>query len=229
MGETAERRKLSGLRARGDYWWKALRHGWPHLWRAAGVLTLLVGGSALAVIVLVIGEPMLGLLIFLAVLLITLAEGTYRLSRESQDTPRGMSVEELQDFAETVRTGAFDTDPYGTTPAQSDERAMRVAVASIRQELKTIRLRLVKAKTEAHLGYDFFLPSEKWNEHSDRIARVGASDLREQGDTLYTRLDELNRDAQRRNNNGSSVTEADDLGGLIKLLDRFDETLRGQA
>ncbi len=140
-----------------------------------------------------------------------------------------MSVAELQNFAETVRTGAFDRDPYGTTPAQGDERAMRVAVADIRQELQTIRLRLVKAKAEAHLGHDFFLPSEKWNEHSDRIARVGESDLREQGDTLYTRINELNHDAQRRDSNGSSVTEADDLGGLIELLDRFDESLRGQA
>jgi hypothetical protein len=104
-----------------------------------------------------------------------------------------------------------------------------VAIADIRQELKTIRIRLAKAKTDSHFAYDFFLPSEKWTQHSDRIARVGATNLREQGDTLYTRLDELNREVQRRENNGSHVIEGDDLGGLIELLDSFDQSLRGHG
>jgi hypothetical protein len=111
MEQSSDHRRLRWIRLRADYWWRALRRGWPHVWRVAGVLALLVGGSVLALVVLVAGEPMLGALIFLLVVLLTLAEGTYRLSQEAPRTDEGISVKQLQDFAEAVRAGAFDRDP----------------------------------------------------------------------------------------------------------------------
>src|SRR5688500_12835518 len=62
------------IRSRGRYWWSAIRAGWPRLWAVLTVLTLVLGGSALALVIFAFDQPLLAISIFLTALLFTLGE-----------------------------------------------------------------------------------------------------------------------------------------------------------
>lgn len=70
---------------RWRYWWLAVRAGLPQLWRLLGVVLLVAGGSLLAFLAFALGEPISAALILVLALLVTLAEGTYRLSVTALD------------------------------------------------------------------------------------------------------------------------------------------------
>jgi hypothetical protein len=154
-----------GVQRRAEHVVRVIRAGLPRLWAVVGVVTIFIGGSALLALVWGIRHLMWGVVIALAIIILVLAEGSYRESRNAAralDSPRLKPLRELAAEGQAMRARLPERNKRGLVNLRSDLlRDFEAWKGKVTSALKPWPACLAQFQGQIHYGMSFLEPDRK--------------------------------------------------------------------
>jgi hypothetical protein len=116
---------ISSARSRVRYAWRITRAGLPGFWVGISTATIVIGGNVLLAFTWGVKHLLLGIAIALAIIVLVVIEGSYRVSRRVNVAPESPSLAQLRELAiegHVIRARIPDRDSRGLIAPPSDMR-----------------------------------------------------------------------------------------------------------